>query len=620
MILQELLFPTSALGADQEMYFRTEGKYDEKAQSISLGKGQTLSLDAYFNCFSIEKWMKYTILSDLSLELSLSGSFRVQLISLQLEGKQIRRKVLREEAVSGAVSLPLPASADAKGVYAVSLTALEDGCRFLGGQYISSADENALRPVDIAIDICTFRREPFIERNLKLLNEAIIENPKSAVYGHLDVFISDNGQTLDIGALSSDHIRIVRNRNVGGAGGFTRGMIEILNDQEKHPRTHVLVMDDDVLINPDALLRTYRILRMLRPEFYGKTVAGAMMRLDHKFVQHESGAFWNGKYTESAHTFLDMRKIENVLANETERSDQNKDRINFNAWWYSCIPLDKISPDNLPLPIFIRFDDVEFGLRTGSDILTLNGICLWHEPFEYKYSSSMDYYHMRNGLIINSFHRPDRGGVQSAMEMIHIVLSNLVRYRYGNIELTLRAADDFLKGAQYHLTVDAEALHKELMAASQKFLPPEQLSVPFDPAVYDECYRRFDPPLERVLRGEDETMVARPRDLKELAKRILRWITMNGLLLPAKGRTYIVHPVMNHTSSFFRKSAVLNWDPIGKKGFVSERDVKKSFALLFEAALMALKMMFGHQKAADSFRAQRQTLTGIEFWKKYLGL
>ncbi len=616
MILQNLLFPNANLGADQEMYFRTEGTYDEKAQSVSLKKGQTLSLDAYFNCFSIEKWTKYTSLSDLSLELQLKGRFRIHLMNLYLSDGKIASLHLREECVCGPAALPLPVSECAKGVYACTLEAMEDGCEYLGGQYACSADENALRPVDIAIDICTFKREPFIERNLKLLNDSIIENLASAMHGHLDVFISDNGQTLDIEALKSNHIRIVRNKNVGGAGGFTRGMIEILNDQKNHPRTHVLVMDDDVLINPDALIRTYRILRLLRPEFYGKTIAGAMMRLDHKFIQHESGAFWNGKYTESAHTFLDMRKIENVLSGE----DESKDPVNFNAWWYSCIPIEKISFDNLPLPIFIRFDDVEYGLRTGSDVLTLNGICLWHEPFEYKYSSSMDYYHMRNGLIINSFHRPDIGGVKAAMEMVHMVLSNLVRYRYGSIELILRAANDFLRGAEYHLQLDAEALHKELMAASQKFLPPEQLSVTFDENIYQECYRRFDAPLERVLRGEIEIKTARSRSPKEQLKRIVRWITMNGLLLPAKGRTYIVHPVMNHTSAFFRKRAVLNWDPIAKKGFVSTRSLGKSFSYLFKTAFMALRLIAGHAKAADSFRAQKATLTGIAFWKKYLNI
>lgn len=616
MILQSLLFPSAQLGADQEMYFRTGGRYDESARSVLLQKGQTLSLDTYFNSFSIEKWMKYTVLSELSLELKLEGSFRVKLLSLCAEGKKISARVLGETDVSGSAVLPLPADAAARGVYCCTLTALADNCRYLGGQYAADLDESRLRPADVAIDICTFRREAFIERNLKLLNEAIIENPESPMHGHLDVFISDNGQTLDIEALKSDHIRIVRNKNVGGAGGFTRGMIEILADQKNYPRTHVLVMDDDVLINPDALIRTHMLLRMLKPEYAGKTIAGAMMRLDHRFIQHESGAFWNGRYTESAHTFLDMRKIENVLSGE----DEKEDPVNFNAWWYSCIPIEKITLDNLPLPIFIRFDDVEYGLRTGSDILTMNGICLWHEPFEYKYSSSMDYYHMRNGLIINSFHRPDITGFKAAMELVHMSLSNLVRYRYSNIGLILRAAEDFLKGAEYHLSLDAEALHKELMAASQKFLPPEQLKVPFDQKIYDECYARFDAPLERVLRGEEETTVARSRSPKEQLKRIVRWVTMNGLLLPAGGRTNIVHPVMNHTSAFFRKSAVLNWDPIGKKGFVSERSVKTSFAMLAKTAVTALRLMLGHKKAAESFRRNRETLTGIGFWKKYLGL
>jgi len=173
MILQELLFPNSQLGAQQEMYFRTEGSYDESAQAVSLRKGQTLSSDTYFNSFSIEKWMKYTILSDLSLELKLRGSFRAELMNLTLKQKEIVSSVLSETAVSGDVSLPMPADASAKGIYCFRLTALEDGCMYLGGRYAASADETSLRPVDIAIDICTFKREPFIERNLKLLNDSI---------------------------------------------------------------------------------------------------------------------------------------------------------------------------------------------------------------------------------------------------------------------------------------------------------------------------------------------------------------------------------------------------------------------------------------------------------------
>ena len=54
-----------------------------------------------------------------------------------------------------------------------------------------------------------------------------------------------------------DKIDIIQNMNAGGAGGFTRGMIEIMNRKEKEGYSHVLLMDDDAIIQPDLLVRLY---------------------------------------------------------------------------------------------------------------------------------------------------------------------------------------------------------------------------------------------------------------------------------------------------------------------------------------------------------------------------
>ncbi|MEI3199181.1 MAG: hypothetical protein V8S12_01795 [Lachnospiraceae bacterium] len=58
----------------------------------------------------------------------------------------------------------------------------------------------------------------------------------------------------------------------------------------------------------------------------------------------------------------------------------------YTGWWYTCIPLRCIDNDNLPLPIFIHRDDVEYGLRVGKKkFIFLNGIGVWHEAFEKKW-------------------------------------------------------------------------------------------------------------------------------------------------------------------------------------------------------------------------------------------
>ena len=93
---------------------------------------------------------------------------------------------------------------------------------------------------------------------------------------------------------------------------------------------------------------------------------------------------------------LELESCEACLLNEVEESAE------YNAWWYCCFPLEIVTEENLPLPLFIRGDDVEYGIRNMKQLILMNGICVWHEPFENKYSSFLEYYIIRNQLITNA--------------------------------------------------------------------------------------------------------------------------------------------------------------------------------------------------------------------------
>ena len=232
-------------------------------------------------------------------------------------------------------------------MYFVRLEGLEDGAQYFGGYYEADVPNTALWPVDIAINICTFRREAFVKRNLEILRKAILQNPEHEMYQHLQVFISDNGKTLDIPALAGRQVHIVPNKNVGGAGGFTRGLIEILHCPD-YAATHVLFMDDDILIEPEALFRTYTLLRCRKKEYEDLFIGGAMLRLDQQNIQVEAGAAWNAGSLQSRKSGVDLNTVDGCLYNEIE------EYVEFNAWWYCCTPMSVVREDNLPLPIFIR--------------------------------------------------------------------------------------------------------------------------------------------------------------------------------------------------------------------------------------------------------------------------
>ena len=602
MELQKLRFPDPETCMLDELFFRINDSkmcscvMDEE-RKILLAQGSSLHMDTLFNSFSIEKWVKYTRLSNLKIRFEFQGEAQLALMRRYMIGDEMFLDKIKTKYVhcieKSAVEMDIPYDDDQKGIVFLQLDCLGERNIFYGGAYVTDMEEDELNPIDIAIDICTFKREKYVVNNIGLLKRRIIEDDVSPVCGHLDIFVSDNGKTLDTGALNGEHVHIFPNKNAGGAGGFSRGMMEILDAQKgrKRPFTHVLVMDDDVVINPDAIERTSQLLRFMKPEYHGKTIAGAMMRLDKRSVQHECGGYWDGDEVKSAHFWLDMIDVKNIVRNEQLAN------INFNAWWYSCIPIEKISDENLPLPIFIRFDDVEYGLRTGSDILSLNGICLWHEPFEYKYSASMDYYHMRNSLIIDAFHCPKFDGKKAVRHMRYVVLHNLMRYRYANVELIFRGVEDFCAGPKALFSKDVEALHKEIMAASDKFLPLDQLDIDFNEETYKKSFDWKENPLHRKF----------------------RLMTGNGLLLPARGDN-VVNAVINSPLNFYRKKRVLNYDVLGHRGFVSHKSVKKTVAALRKMLALSRRLERDHARLCEEYRAARGEITSRAFWNKYLGI
>lgn len=621
MKIQHILFPQTGRCTEEELYFRKESgcrsraqadqkqvlvragellenskrvTFDGSAGQLCMDKGGKVWFDTYFNGFSMEKWKKYTILSDLSLRLELSGKFKVTLISEEKILGDIIRTVLAEKVVEaplkGEFTFDFPAG-NGKGMYAFEMEALSDGCVLYGGSYISDIPQEKRRNVTIGIGICTFRREAFIEKNLGILRQNILENQDSPLCGHLEIFISDNGKTLEPHRLQTEHIHIYPNRNLGGAGGFTRDLLEMGKKKDELGITHALLMDDDIVIEPEALVKTWSVLTLLKDEYADAFVGGAMLRLDLQSIQVESGAVWNGGMLDPLKHGLDLKDLDGCLYNEWEEYAE------YNAWWYCCFPIGVAREDNLPLPIFIRGDDLEYGLRNMKNLILMNGICVWHEPFENKYSSFLEYYIIRNQLIDNAFHCPWYGPKQlKRAAMIHCK-QEIMFYRYKNVELYIRGIEDFLKGPRWLMEQDGEELHKQIMASGYKSVELKELDMPFS-------YPLF----ERNVQLEDTKKT-----------RIKRLLTLNGLLLPARGEAIV--PVADLKSvMFYRKKRVMHYDVTSKKAFVTAKTGREAWRCIFKTLQICRKISRQMPGAQKAYREEGLKLRTLEFWNEYLGL
>ncbi len=617
MVIQNILFPEIGKCTEQELYFRQEEEYrgyrivDEKKQKagriytakkaaysysekhLTLKKGECIVFDTYFNGFSIDKWKKYTILDNLQLCLTLQGKLKVTLVSKQRMHGHVVEKVLSETAVDCAKQQAWDFAYDiqsAKGMLAFKLEAAQDSI-FYSGAYCSTIPDSRLRNIRLGVGICTFRREEYVRKNLKILRSSILENEGSPLYGRMEVFIADNGRTLETQGMETQGIHIYPNRNLGGSGGFTRALIEMKKSSRHRGITHALLMDDDVVIEPEALAKTYAVLALAKEDYAGAFIGGAMLRLDRQAVQAEAGAAWNMGFLYSMKAGLELESCEACLLNEVEESAE------YNAWWYCCFPLEVVTEENLPLPLFIRGDDVEYGIRNMKQLMLMNGIYVWHEPFENKYSSFLEYYIIRNQLITNAFHCPEFGAGQLNRIMLSHCLREITYYRYKNVDLYLQGIKDFMKGPGWLMAQDGEKLHGKVMQAGYQAVALNELDMGF-------YYRDYE---------------KSRKDYGQHSSRKKRFLTLNGLLLPAEDEN--VAPMAAAIGvHFYRKKRVMHYDEAGGKAFITERSFVMTIKYICRVAAMCFVNRVKWDRAVRKYRLHGKKLRRLGFWKEYLGL
>lgn len=168
-----------------------------------------------------------------------------------------------EETEQGLYRVTVPVPRTDKQVVGFVLQAREAIC-LKRGVYYTMVDESQVNPVVLALCTTTFKKEDYIIPNIEMVKEEIIASDEP-IASHFQMFVIDNGQTLDGEALSTDQVHVIPNKNVGGSGGFARGMMEAMASDTGV--THVLLMDDDVSVSTESIKRTFNLLSLCKGKY-----------------------------------------------------------------------------------------------------------------------------------------------------------------------------------------------------------------------------------------------------------------------------------------------------------------------------------------------------------------
>ena len=572
--ISDILFPDSKIADAEKLYFHTDNKCICSDNNIIMKRGAVLSLDTYFNSMPVSQYLEYTDIKDISVYVKTRGHFRAETVLLSQEGEQILKSTeIFSDGESEIFNDTVNTEKSAAILFA-RLTALDDNCIFEGGFYKTSASGGNIR---IAIAVCTYKREEYIIRNA-LNFSRIFGNSDSVSY-----FIADNACTLEKNDLpENDNIHLFHNRNLGGSGGFSRGIYEILESGEDY--THIILTDDDINIDWRVLEKLSSFLSLLKPEFSELCAGGGMFDRDCQCVQYEAGALCRNRSLEGIEMNLDMSDRNNILrAMSAEKPD-------YCGWWCCCMPVSMVRKNGFPLPLFIKFDDVEYALRGKMNFIMPVGICVWHENFEKKYQPLLEYYITRNSLITYSLEN-DNLPLKTIIRNFMSTISGLVfMQRYKTADIIIKAYEDYLKGAEFLENNDEEKYHRLLGSGM-----PREISL-------DEIYKKE----KNIVCGNAE---------QYHISRFKKYLTLNGMFV-SKKEVPLLNIRQYCTELCYGYKKTIQYNPKSNTGYITERSFFKTLALLMRTIAVSAEIAFKYNKAEQSYKNNLKTLTSAEMWKK----
>ncbi len=433
--------------------------------SITLEPCTHISLCTYFNAFPAGYWRHWTRVKHLRFSARVSGVGTLTLFQSTARGLStpVKTFTIHTESTESASD-----STDTSQVIESILSLkgmLDGGYYWLDARadknstltishalwQVPTTNRRTAHPGTVSVAITTFNRPSYCLNQLRTIAH------EEELRKHLDtIYCTDQGTDLvqeqdGFDEVSKDlgkQLTYIRQGNLGGSGGFSRGMYETVRAQKSD---YTLLLDDDAISEPESILRAVQFADYtVRPSLIG----GGMFHIDHRTVLHVQGerfdpsSMWMypSRGAEFNHDFHSEPLSESPSLHSVHFSD-------FNGWWFCLIPTDTIQNIGLGLPVFIKFDDIEYGLRAkehGIPTISLPGVAVWHMGWHDKDPARgwEEYFQQRNRWICALLHFPN-SAKRSAFRMLYEDAHLGMRLLYSGMHLNHMALHDVLRGPEY---------------------------------------------------------------------------------------------------------------------------------------------------------------------------
>jgi GT2 family glycosyltransferase len=582
-LLQRLTLPRPTT-AEPALYARLHGNARVVPDGVVLGPHASITFDTSFGVFAAGRWRRLTRVNDLGVRVRASGIGIAEVVAVTngVETVVASASLPRGEGSPTSIVLSLPdLQVSRDGTYFVRVVAHDGEVCMTGGDWITH--DSPSHDVRLSLSITTFNRQQYVTTTVR--NVLNLIDTTDSLRGRVRVLVVDNARNVTFDVPDDAPLQVIENGNLGGAGGFARGLIEL---RKQGWATHVLFMDDDITLEPEALIRTVSLFAYARdPKL---CVHGAMLSEERPWMQFEAGSEYSFR---SIYPLQALGREDDLRDRALAVADAPEVPFDYTAWWYTAFPIT-ITADN-PLPVFVRGDDVAFGLmHTGKHSVTLNGVIVWHADFGLKNNPSSLYYESRNLAMIDTLVFDRHRWWNLAYRFASFGFRNLFSMRYASTEYMLKGLYAFLEGPKAWMAIDHSALHDELRTCA------EEKPGPLTPDLAAIAPRR---PRHKALRAFGF---------------VFALTTLGGALVPSRLRLggYGVAPIDARAVGVatLRNRVLYRHDRLDE-GYVVERDNKRFMRLLRETSVAVLAIARNYKRLKREYRAAYPAMVSTEAWE-----
>lgn len=585
--------------------------------SLCVAAGKHVSLCTFFNAFPASYWQHWTRVKTVKFTAQVEGAGSLQL--MRSTGRGLTYPVQKFEFDSSnqtnqpaqVISYEIPMTGLADGGYFwFEAKASDSSCFTVSNAEWSVPCANKVQSgkqkqsnSTFSIAITTFNRPSYCHNQLK----AIAEN--KALRARLDtIYCTDQGTDLvknqpgfnETSANLGSQLTYIQQANLGGSGGFSRGMFETLKAGKS---SYTMLLDDDAISETECILRALQFADYtIKPAIIG----GGMLHLDNRTVLYTQGERFtrNNVWMKPSQNLDYNHDFAAITLQDCPERHQRID-TDYNGWWMSLIPTAIMKEIGLSLPVFIKFDDTEYSIRAlehGYHTICLPGVAVWHQAWHDKDPSRTweEYFFQRNRWICGLLHCT-RPSLRFAIEMLRSDLASGLKLAYSAMHLHHMGLQDILRGPQYIVDSMPQKLG-EVRKARQSFSDTQPVS---DEALISEVLREHVSPFT----AHDA------RALRKTQKRA----TIKALFAHEKHaknpRPEVAIPAQDVSwPSFVGVNTAIVTAPDGTTLNLFQRDSKLFRKMLRADALLALKMLRKWKKLSREYRSY--DMASVESWDK----